>query len=69
MLQPGTYLIADDGMLESFSDEGDTVRVSGVKNGVTFVEDLVFATPEPCRCHVVKVAGPDTAIMGEVPPR
>ena len=69
MLEPGYYLVADDGMLDLFSSDGDTVRVSGAKDGVTFVADFVFATPEPCRCHVVKLAGPDLAIMGEVPPR
>ncbi|UCD24462.1 MAG: hypothetical protein JSW51_00655 [Gemmatimonadota bacterium] len=67
MLQPGTYLVADDGMLDSFSIDGDTVQVTGVKDDLTFVQNFVFAT-DICHCHVTKVAGPQTVIIGEAPP-
>jgi hypothetical protein len=63
MLQPGVYLIADDGMLDRFSSRGDTVRVHGTKDDRAFVADFVFAVPAQCRCHVELVSGPDSVIM------
>ena len=60
---PGTYLVADDGLIDAFSSEGDTVRVTGVQGAATFAADFVFAAPEPCRCHVDKLAGPDTVVI------
>lgn len=68
MPKPGTYLVADDGILDEFSSEGDMVRVTGEKGGATFEAHFVFAAPGPCRCHVDKLAGPDTVIIGEQPP-
>jgi hypothetical protein len=63
MLQPGVYVVADDAMLEVFSSRGDTVRVTGTKDSVQFVADFVFVVPDPCRCHVVKRAGPDSVVI------
>jgi hypothetical protein len=63
MLQPGVYLVADDGMIDVFSSAGDTVRVTGTKDGAQFVADFVFAVPDPCRCHVEKQSGPDSAVI------
>jgi hypothetical protein len=69
MLQPGAYLVADDGMLDVFSSEGDTVRVTGTKDAAAFVADFVFAVPDPCRCHVERVSGPDSVWMVPSAPR
>ena len=63
MLQPGVYLVADDGMLDVFSSEGDTVRVTGTGGAAAFAADFVFAVPDPCRCHVERVSGPDSVWM------
>jgi hypothetical protein len=68
LLAPGVYDVADDGMRDEFSSDGDTVRVTGTQGGASFTADFVFATPEPCRCHVTRIAGPDTVIIGEPPP-
>jgi hypothetical protein len=68
MLAPGTYLVADDGLLDEFSSAGDTLRVVGTQGGATFSADFVFATPAPCRCHLELRSGPDTVIIGEGPP-
>ena len=68
MLVAGTYLVADDGLLDEFSSVGDTVRVVGTQGGASFTADFVFAAPAPCRCHVELRAGPDTVIIGEQPP-
>jgi len=65
LLVPGHYLVADDGLLGAFSSAGDTLRVVGTQAGVVvFTADFVFATPDPCRCHVELRAGPDTVIVG-----
>lgn len=63
MLEPGVYVVADDAMLDAFSSRGDTVRVSGMKDGTVFSVDFVCAVPEPCRCHVELRSGPDTVII------
>jgi hypothetical protein len=67
-LVPGSYVIADDGMLSEFSGDGDTVRVVGTKGGASFTADFVFA-PDACGCHLQKVAGPETVVLGEAPPQ
>lgn len=64
LLAPGTYLVADDGLLDEFSNAGDTLRVVGTQNGASFTADFVFAVPAPCRCHVELRAGPDTVVIG-----
>jgi hypothetical protein len=68
LLAPGVYEVVDDGLRDEFSSDGDIVRVTGVQSGASFTADFVFATPEPCRCHVVRIAGPDTVVIGEPPP-
>jgi hypothetical protein len=68
LLVAGTYLVADDGLVDEFSSAGDTVRVVGTQGGVSFTADFVFAAPAPCRCHVELLSGPGTVIIGEQPP-
>jgi hypothetical protein len=63
-LVPGAYLLADDGQVSRFSTSGDTLRVTGTQGGATFSADYVFAV-DACRCHLQRVAGPDTVIIGE----
>jgi len=68
MLVPGTYLVADDGLIDEFSDVGDTLRVVASQNGASVTMDFVFRSAAPCRCHLELVAGPDTVVIGEPPP-
>ena len=68
LLVPGSYVIADDGMLDEIPHDGDLVRVVGVKAGISFEAEFAFAVREPCRCHVERLAGPDTIVWGEPPP-
>jgi hypothetical protein len=67
-LVPGSYVIADDGMLDEFSSDGDPVRVTGQAAAGSFTTVFVFA-PDACRCHLQRVAGPDTVVIGEPPAR
>ena len=66
-LASGYYVVADDGMLRSFSAGGDSVRLDGTANAGSFSADFVFR-PDPCACHLLRVAGPDTIVVGEPPP-
>ncbi len=63
MPAPGVYIVADDGLIDVFSSDGDLVRVTGVKGDASFSADFVFAVPDPCRCHVEQLAGPDTVVV------
>lgn len=65
---PGVYLVADDGLVDEFSSDGDVVRVAFAQGPATATADFVFATPGPCRCHVELRSGPDTVVIGEGPP-
>ena len=65
MPTPGAYVVADDGLIDEFSGEGDIVRVTFAQGGSSFTTDFKFAVPAPCFCHVEKVFGPDTVVMGE----
>ncbi|NIM47983.1 MAG: hypothetical protein GTO22_01765 [Gemmatimonadales bacterium] len=60
---PGRYIVADDGMRDEFSSEGDSLRVTGEKGDAGFVADFVFSVPDPCRCHVVRLDGVDTVTI------
>jgi hypothetical protein len=67
LLAPGHYVVADDAMLTAFSAGGDSVRVDGTSNAGSFSAEFVFQ-PDPCACHLLRVAGPDTIVVGEPPP-
>jgi hypothetical protein len=65
---PGHYPVVDDAMLDEFSPAGDPVRVDGSTRAGSFTVSYVFA-PDACGCHVQRIAGPDTVVVGEPPPR
>jgi hypothetical protein len=62
---PGTYLVADDGLVYEFSIDGDSVRVDGQQGVAAFTAFFEFAVTGPCRCHVEKLSGPDTVVIRE----
>jgi hypothetical protein len=66
-LVPGHYAIVDDAMLDEFSGAGDPVRVRGQSPAGSFTAEFVFG-PDDCRCHLQRIAGPDTVMVGEPPP-
>jgi hypothetical protein len=65
MPAPGAYVVADDGLRQEFSSDGDVVRVVFAQGGSSHTEDFAFAVPAPCFCHVEMLSGPDTVVMGE----
>ncbi len=56
----GNYTIMHDGFLEELSPTGETVLVEGTKGNLQFSEEYTFQSG---RCHVEKVAGPDTVSL------
>jgi hypothetical protein len=63
MLQPGSYRIMDDGMSDELEIDGETILVEGAGQGISFEAEYVFGT-DAQRCHVEKVSGPDTVVVG-----
>ncbi|MBE0590820.1 MAG: hypothetical protein IH616_00295 [Gemmatimonadales bacterium] len=61
----GAYVVADDGLLDEFSSDGDIVQVEFAQGGSSFTTEFEFAVRAPCFCHVEKLSGPDTVVMGE----
>ncbi|HEX9692026.1 MAG TPA: hypothetical protein VGA22_08005 [Gemmatimonadales bacterium] len=65
LVDEGAYVVADDNMIAEFSSAGDRVLVEGANGAgtLTFSAEFRFAVPQPCACHVEKLAGPDTVVM------
>ena len=59
---PGTIVVATDANRADVSARGDTLQVVGTKDTRRFDAEFVVKT-DPCRCHVWKVAGPDTVVL------
>lgn len=64
MLEAGRYVAVDGGMLAIFSGDGDVARVIGEQAGTSVRTVFVFAAPDPCRCHLIRLAGSDTVTIG-----
>ncbi len=60
----GFYLIMDNGVRSRIDEHGEQVLVTVQHNGVTLRQLYTFGLdPPPCRCHVRKLAGPDTIVF------
>lgn len=64
---PGQHVVADDLMRDEFSTAGDVLRVTGASPTGSFVADYRIGL-DPCRCHIVRLAGPDTVVLVAPPP-
>lgn len=58
----GAYLVMTDGYQTDFSVRPGKIFFVGTKNDLEISGEYLFNTDE-CRCHVYKVAGPDTLIL------
>ncbi len=58
---PGTYVVYNDSRVRSTRPE-ETIRVSGTKDALSFEGVIQVSVDMPCRCHVMKVGGPDTLV-------
>jgi len=62
-LDPGTYVVLSDDHTTLIRSGPQQVRVAGTKNGITaFTADFLFDAPNGC--HVRKLAGPSTVVVG-----
>ena len=59
---PGAYFVMTDGYQNDFSIRAVKIFFTGVKNNLVVTGEYLFNTDE-CRCHVYKVAGPDTLVL------
>lgn len=58
---PGVYLIMDDSFAARLAAE-ESFEVNGVLGEASFTAQFRFGT-DPCRCHVSRLAGPDTVSL------
>jgi hypothetical protein len=58
----GAYFVMTDGYQNDFSIRPEKIFFKGIKNGKEATGEFYFNTDE-CRCHVYKIAGPDTLIL------
>jgi len=59
----GWYTVVDDNYTGFLGTAGDTLVFTGVLGLDTVSGTFVVAT-DTCRCHVEKVSGPDTLVLG-----
>lgn len=59
----GAYRVMDDGLSSELRVAGETIVAESEGEGVSFRAEYLFGT-DPWRCHVEKLAGPDTVVVG-----
>jgi hypothetical protein len=58
----GQYVIFSDNFVQTIHQNGEDIAVELRRDTVTDTVEYVFGS-DPCRCHVQKLAGPDTVVM------
>jgi hypothetical protein len=59
---PGAYYVMTDGYQNDFGTSPGKIFFRGIKNNLEVTGEYLFNTDD-CRCHVYKVAGPDTLLL------
>jgi hypothetical protein len=59
---PGAYYVMTDGYQHDFSIKPGKIFFTGAKNNLEVTGEYLFNTDD-CRCHVYRVAGPDTLVL------
>jgi len=59
---PGAYFVMTDGYQNDFGTAPGKIFFRGIKNNLEVTGEYLFSTDD-CRCHVYKVAGPDTLVL------
>jgi len=60
----GTYIVATDSNLKQIRHSGETIEVKGTWGQRSFSEVFVVNAPGECVCHIAKVSGPETVMLG-----
>lgn len=55
----GIYTIITDSEINTLATDGDTVTFEATGGGLTAEASFVFGS-DACRCHVVRISGPET---------
>ncbi len=62
VLEPGSstgvYSVLDDSSVNKLSIQGEKLRVTGTKDGLSFTTEFVARPDGSCRCHIEKMSGP-----------
>ena len=58
---PGVYVIMDDSFTDRIAAD-ESFQVGGVRGETSFTTEFRFGTDE-CRCHVLRLAGPDSVTL------
>lgn len=58
---PGVYVIMDDSFTDRIAAD-ESFQVGGVRRETSFTTEFRFGTDE-CRCHVLRLAGPDSVTL------
>jgi hypothetical protein len=59
----GFHVIATDGNMKEFTNEGDEVKVTGTNAATNQIQSITVKITGGCACHVAKVAGPDKVVL------
>jgi hypothetical protein len=59
-LVPGAIIVATDETKNSFSAEGDDVRITATSTATSQTKQVVVKVSGGCKCHVEKISGPET---------
>ena len=60
----GILAVANDSHVSKLRAGGDRITVQGSLGARSFSEVFEVNFPGECQCHIAKVAGPDTVIVG-----
>ncbi|WP_183563836.1 hypothetical protein [Mucilaginibacter sp. SP1R1] len=59
----GGHVIATDGNMKEFTNDGDDVKVTVTNVATNQTKSVVVKIAGGCACHVSKVSGPDTVVF------
>jgi hypothetical protein len=59
----GVFTLIDDSFKSTLETSGDRVLTVGSKGDRGFRVEHVVGVDEPCRCHVLKISGPETVVL------
>ena len=59
----GFHVIATDGNMKEFTNEGDEVKVTATNAATNQTQSITVKITGGCACHIAKVAGPDKVVF------
>ena len=59
----GFHVIATDGNMKEFTNEGDDVKVTATNAATNQTQSVIVKITGGCACHIAKAAGPDKVVF------